>query len=57
MFSVPMIVKPHVKLGDGREIGERDTKRSHLLASMIKDEFSAPQSGVPHFQTRRNGYG
>jgi len=42
---------------DGREIGEGDTKRSHLLASPIKDEFSAPQSGVRHFQTRRNGYG
>ena len=57
VFSVLMIGESQAVLGDGREIGECETKGSHLIASAIEDEFSALQSGVSHFQTRRNGYG
>ncbi len=45
------------QLGDGREIGERDAKRSHLLTSTTENGFSPPQSGASHFQVRRNRYG
>ncbi len=34
-----------------------DTKRSHLLPSMTEYGVSPPQSGVIHFQIRRNRYG
>jgi hypothetical protein len=42
---------------NGREIGGRDDKRSHLLTSTTGDGVSPPQSGASHFQARRNRYG
>jgi len=44
-------------LGDGREIGERDTNCSHLLTCTTEGGFLALQSGASHFQPRRNRYG
>ncbi len=39
------------------EVFGNDAKRSHLLPLTTEHGISPPQSGIIHFQTRRNKYG